>query len=186
MLIKNLAAMCRKRLFIVMFSDKRNGIQWIGDGTSVFPMHGIPELDDEQIKFLFDIPEEKREKCIVSHMGEIGDMFDVSDSAADNEVIVMKPAMMINGKLLCPVSTSAGIAFFNPELLTPIRDCPDAKLYERYDPEARLYFVAKSGMLVEAVIMPSKPDAKELLDNLNKITRELTAQVETEETEEIV
>ncbi len=53
---------------------------------------------------------------------------------------------------------------------------------KRYTEKGELYFVAKRGMMVEAVIMPSVPDRKELLEQLGRITAQLAAQVDTEDT----
>lgn len=180
MILKNLAAMCRKRLFIEMFHD-RNGMQWIGERHAIYPMVGIPEVNKEQVLFLFDIPEKHRAKCLVVDQGDIEEFCDVSDGAADNEVQLMPPAMMTGGNLLTPIMTSQGIAFFNAEYLKPVSDCEDLSLYERYTESGELYLVAKSGMMVEAVVIPenmSGERGKNLLDSLKKITEMMAAQLE--------
>ena len=183
MILKNLAAMCRKRLFIEMFHDVNN-MQWIGEGHAIYPMIGIPEVNKEQIMFLFDIPEKNRAKCMVVDLGyNIEEFYDVSDGAADNEVQIMPPAMMTGGNLLTPIMTSQGIAFFNAEYLKPVSDCGDLSLYERYTKSGELYFVAKSGMMVEAVIRPEEVKLKELLEQMTKITTLLEAQAGQEEEE---
>ncbi len=184
MILKNLAAMCRKRLFIEMFHD-RNDMQWIGERHAIYPMVGIPEVNKEQVLFLFDIPEKHRAKCLVVDQGDIEEFFDVSDGAADNEVQLMPPAMMTGGNLLTPIMTSQGIAFFNAEYLKPVSDCEDLSLYERYTESGELYLVAKSGMMVEAVVMPenmSGDRGKNLLDSLRKIVEIMAAQLEEDET----
>lgn len=184
MILKNLATMCRKRLFIEMFHD-RNGMQWIGEGHAIYPMVGIPEVNKEQVLFLFDIPEKKRAECFTVDQGNIEDFYDVSDGAADNEAQMMPPAMMTGGKLLTPIMTSQGIAFFNAEYLKPVSDCEDLSMYERYTESGELYLVAKSGMMVEAVVIPenmSGDRGKNLLESLQKITEMMAAQLEEDET----
>lgn len=184
MILKNLAAMCRKRLFIEMFRD-RNDMQWIGEGHAIYPMVGIPEVNKEQVLFLFDIPEKHRAKCLVVDQGGIEEFCDVSDGAADNEVKLMPPAMMTGGNLLTPIMTSQGIAFFNAEYLKPVSDCEDLSLYERYTESGELYLVAKSGMMVEAVVIPenmSGDRGKNLLESLQQITEMMAAQLKEDET----
>ena len=184
MILKNLAAMCRKRLFIEMFHDG-NGMQWIGEGHAVYPMVGIPEVNKEQVMFLFDIPEKNRAKCMVTDLGyTVDEFYDVSDGAADNEVQIMPPAMMTGGNLLTPIMTSQGIAFFNAEYLKPVSDCEDLSLYERYTKSGDLYLVAKSGMMVEAVVLPedmSGDHGKNLLESLKQITKMMAAQLGEED-----
>lgn len=183
MILKNLAAMCRKRLFIEMFHD-RNGMQWIGEGHAIYPMVGIPKVNKEQVLFLFDVPEKKRAECFTVDQGNIEDFYDVSDGAADNEVQIMPPAMMTGGNLLTPIMTSQGIAFFNAEYLKPVSDCEDLSLYERYTKSGELYLVAKSGMMVEAVVIPenmSGDRGKNLLESLKKIAVMMAAQLEEDE-----
>jgi len=181
MILKNLAAMCRKRQVIIMYYD-RSDMQWISEGHAIYPMVGIPEVDKEQVMFLFDIPEKKRAECLVSDYGAIEDCFDVSDGAADNEVKLMQPAMMIGGNLLTPIETSQGIAFFNSEYLKPVSDREDLNLYERYTRNGQLYLVAKSGMIVQTVIMPEKLDnhGKTLMERLTAIIDMLGEQTEEE------
>lgn len=184
MILKNLAAMCRKRLFIEMFRD-RNDMQWIGEKHAIYPMVGIPKVNKEQVLFLFDVPEKKRAECFTVDQGNIEDFYDVSDGAADNEVQIMPPAMMTGGNLLTPIMTSQGIAFFNAEYLKPVSDCEDLSLYERYTKSGDLYLVAKSGMMVEAVVLPenmSGDRGKNLLEHLQQITEMMAAQLGEEET----
>ena len=182
MILKNLAAMCRKQRVIIMYHD-RSDMQWISEGHAIYPMVGIPEVDEEQVMFLFDIPEKKRAECLVSDYGSIEDCFDISDGAMDNEVKLMPPAMMIGGNLITPIETSQGIAFFNSEYLKPVSDKEDLNLYERYTRNGQLYIVAKSGMIVQAVILPVKleENGKKLMERLTAIIGMLKAQVEQED-----
>ena len=81
--------------------------------------------------------------------------------------------------------TSQGIAFFNAEYLKPVSDCGDLSLYERYTKSGDLYLVAKSGMMVEAVVIPedmSGDRGKNLLEHLRQITEMMAAQLGEEET----
>lgn len=183
MIIKNLARNCRKQLAVKMFDDSRNGIQWLGDRGGIYPAYGIPRMDKNQVLFVFDVPEEKRDKCLVAEYDDISDYFDISDGASDNEAVGFGLPMFFGGKLIYPVSTSGGVAFYEASAFEPIRDCKDAKLYERYTEAGDLYFVAKDGMMVEAVISPVPVDKKELLKRMAAITAQLKADAETEEEE---
>ena len=181
MIIKNLAASCRKRMLIDIFTDTKQDIQWIGYGSALYPMHGIPWISTDQALVMFDVPEKKRDKTIVVDHGNIRDFFDVSDGAADNEAVAINLPMFFSGKMIYPTITSQGIAFYDADAFNPVKDIEDLRLYERYTKKGELYFVAKAGMMVEAVILPLNIKAKELLERMTQITDMLKAQVEQED-----
>lgn len=59
MKIKSIAAICKKNKQVVLFnrySDSGTLSQYIGDGNAVYPISGIPELDEESILTIFDVP----------------------------------------------------------------------------------------------------------------------------------
>lgn len=184
MIIKNLAAMCRRTKHIVIFEDEPNDIQWIGTLRGIYPAYGVPRMETEQVKFLFDIPEEKRDECIAHNMGPIREVYDVSDGASDNEAVSMSLPMLFGGKMIFPLQTSAGVAFIDEDYLKPIENRAETKLYERYTEKGALYIVVKNGMMVEGVIIPEQIKAKALLERMEKITTLLAAQAAVEEEEE--
>lgn len=50
MKIKSIAAICKKNKQVVLFnrySDSGTLSQYIGDGNAVYPISGLPELDEE-------------------------------------------------------------------------------------------------------------------------------------------
>ena len=181
MILKNLAAKCRKRKHITIFEDKARDIQWAGDGKAIYPLFGIPWMTEEQALSMFDIPEKDRIKVMASNYGEVSDFFEVQDGAADNEAVAINLPMYFGGKLIYPVTTSQGIDFYDADAFSPIKDSDSPKLYERYTNKGTLYFVAKSGMMVEAVIMPESIDSKTLLERMTQITEMLRAQAEESE-----
>ena len=85
MILKNLAALCRKNKRILLYYDERHNVQWAGYGGGFYPMHGIPCVTEEQAKILFDVPEDKR-RAVDSAEASFLDGYDLDDSAADNRV----------------------------------------------------------------------------------------------------
>ena len=58
MKIKSIAAICKKNKQVVLFnrySDSGTLSQYIGDGNAVYPISGLPELDEESILTIFDV-----------------------------------------------------------------------------------------------------------------------------------
>lgn len=64
MKIKSIAAICKKNKNIAIFerySDDGDILtQYIGDGSAVYPVVGLPQLDKESLLTIFDVPEEAR------------------------------------------------------------------------------------------------------------------------------
>ena len=68
MKIKSIATICKKNKQVVLFnrySDSGTLSQYIGDGNTVYPISGLPELDEESILTIFDVPEKQREDWLV-------------------------------------------------------------------------------------------------------------------------
>lgn len=64
MKIKSIAAICKKNKNIAIFerySDDGDILtQYIGDGSAVYPVIGLPPLDAESLLTIFDVPEKDR------------------------------------------------------------------------------------------------------------------------------
>lgn len=70
MKIKSIAAICKKNKQVVLFnrySDSGTLSQYIGDGNAVYPISCLPELDEESILTIFDVPEKQREDWLVRY-----------------------------------------------------------------------------------------------------------------------
>lgn len=64
MKIKSIAAICKKGKQVVLYNRYESGgtlQQYIGDGMTAYPVSGLPELDEESILTIFDVPEKQRE-----------------------------------------------------------------------------------------------------------------------------
>ena len=65
MKIKSIAAICKKNKNIAIFerySDDGDILtQYIGDGSAVYPVVGLPQLDKESLLTIFDVPEKDRD-----------------------------------------------------------------------------------------------------------------------------
>lgn len=85
MKIKSIAAICKKNKQVVLFnrySDSGTISQYIGDGNAVYPISGLPELDEESILTIFDVPEKQREDWLVQYR-DIPEGISFEDTAAD-------------------------------------------------------------------------------------------------------
>lgn len=72
MKIKNIAAICKKNKYAVIYERYTEGggvVQYIGDGAAAYPVTGLPALDKESLLTIFDVPEKQREDWFVQVAG---------------------------------------------------------------------------------------------------------------------
>lgn len=72
MKIKNIAAICKKNKYAVIYErygESGGVIQYVGDGAAAYPVTGLPKLDKESLLTIFDVPEKQREDWFVQVAG---------------------------------------------------------------------------------------------------------------------
>lgn len=188
MIFKQLAAMCRAHKRIWLYGDpEEDAVQWISDGGAIYPLHGMPAMKAEALQYIFDVPSKDLGKYSIKHEAEKPGQGILSYSDQAAETMLQPEPILIKhfDTILCPVRTSRGLMFYDPEYLKPLRDVQDTlELYERATPEGQIYFAAKSGFLLQALIMPMRPDNVKLLSELQSITQSLLETVEGTESGE--
>ena len=68
MKLKKVVALCNKAKGFRLFDklDSTGEItQWLGDGYAIYPLIGLPILDEETLCAVFDISEKQRENIVV-------------------------------------------------------------------------------------------------------------------------
>ena len=176
MKIKNIAAICKKNKYAVIYERYTEGggvVQYIGDGAAAYPVTGLPALDKESLLTIFDVPEKQREDWFVQVAG-IPSEISFEDMDA-NEKPVEREAISIaySGKTLKPLQTRRGLVFIESRYLSPVADVLDVlELYERRTAEGAPYIVAKAGFLLQAVIMPYDVINQQFVESLQDLTRE--------------
>ena len=176
MKIKNIAAICKKNKYAVIYERYTEGggvVQYIGDGAAAYPVTGLPALDKESLLTIFDVPEKQREDWFVQVAG-IPSEISFEDMDA-NEKPVEREAISIaySGKTLKPLQTRRGLVFIESRYLSPVSDILDVlELYERITPGGTPYIVAKAGFLLQAVIMPYDVISQQFVDNLKRLTEQ--------------
>lgn len=142
MKIKNIAAICKKNKYAVIYErygESGGVIQYIGDGAAAYPVTGLPKLDKESLLTIFDVPEKQREDWFVQVAG-IPSEISFEDTDA-NEKPVEREAISIaySGKTLKPLQTRRGLVFIESRYLSPVSDILDVlELYERITPRLPL------------------------------------------------
>lgn len=159
MKIKNIAAICKKNKYAVIYERYTEGggvVQYIGDGAAAYPVTGLPALDKESLLTIFDVPEKQREAISIAY----------------------------SGKTLKPLQTRRGLVFIESRYLSPVSDILDVlELYERIAPGGTPYIVAKAGFLLQAVIMPHDVISQQFVDNLKRLTEQCALSLDLRERE---
>lgn len=178
MKIKNIAAICKKNKYAVIYErygESGGVIQYIGDGAAAYPVTGLPALDKESLLTIFDVPEKQREDWFVQVAG-IPSEISFEDMDA-NEKPVEREAMK-------PLQTRRGLVFIESRYLSPVSDILDVlELYERITPGGTPYIVAKAGFLLQAVIMPYDVISQQFVDNLKRLTEQCVLSLDLRERE---
>ena len=177
MILKAISKLCKKRKRIALYTDRRGDCQWIGDGSSLYPLHGMPELDEETVFAVLDIPQDKRESYIVSWEAW-PEHIDGGDEADGERQLLDSPCGIVwKDMKLMPARTSRGLWFYNPDYLNPLRDADSFELYERETPDGRIYLAVKTGLLLRAIILPKLPEPEAIAEHLKQLHAELEATI---------
>ena len=178
MIFKNLTALCRAHKRIWLYDDPA-GVQWVSEGGAIYPLHGLPRMTGESLPYVFDVPDKDLGKYSIKQEDRLPGYFCYQDVGAERKLQPEPIILRRYDTILCPVQTSRGLMFYNPDYLKPLRDLRDMlEIYERSTPEGQVYFAVKSGFLLQALILPMKVDNVLLLQDLQPITHALLETVE--------
>lgn len=176
MKLKKVVALCNKEKQYILFDklDSTGEItQWLGDGYAIYPLNGLPILDEETLCAVFDISEKQRENIIVRRQS-MPEAINADDTDPSERVLSDDDFSIIyGGAELQPLKTRSGIIFIQRKYLAPLEDVLDMiQLYERVTPDGQSYIAAKAGLLIAAVIFPYKVVNEKFVTRLEEITRE--------------
>lgn len=176
MKLKKVTSLCSKSKCFRLYDkiDSTGEItQWLGDGFAIYPLNGLPILDEESLCAVFDISEKQRENIIVRR-GEIPPAVNVDDADPAERVLNDDDFSIIyGGTELKPLKTKNGITFIQSKYLSPLEDVLEVvQLYERVTPDGLSYIVAKTGLLIAAVIFPHSVVNEKFVQRIEEIARE--------------
>ena len=129
MKLKKIAALCAKTGAFYLFNEMEDGgvliRQWLGDGRAIYPLSGLPVLDESNLCAMFDIPEKKQKKCFFAQE-QMPESLNVEDYAAGERALYDEwPTVEHNGYVVKPLSTNDGIMFVQTAYLSPLEDMAD-------------------------------------------------------------
>ena len=147
-----------------IYISKGDGCQWIGNGAAMYPLYGLPELSQENIFTMFDIPEDKREKYTFM---QIQNARDLDNYPGEQEVYSLSTSIVASGALLNVYETSRGAVFLDARYLRPFRD-DDISVFERIGDNG-VYIAVKKGFFLAGIIAPAAVNAGQVFSDLKRI-----------------
>jgi hypothetical protein len=160
MKLNKIASLCKARKKVVLFDAPESGeggvYQWIGDGLSAYPLHGLPRVDKDAILTIFNVAEKDRKDWTVKEM-PFPDGLDVSNGEADEPVAASAMFLVTRSGLdVRPVGSPHGTIFLDIKYLDPLADVAKfPTLHIRESEDFGQYFAVKAGFLLEAIILPA-------------------------------
>lgn len=165
MKIQKIKSLCTKSATIVVYETA--GSLWIGDGAGIYPVYNLPQLTNEQIYTLFDIPEDKRGKVRISRqpLPSAGLNFDDNDLFEKPLERVPLGIEYAGDKLLPFIGEDKRIIYIKADHLTPFADLKDGYgLYLRSDSRVR-YVAVKKGLILIGIIIPCSVESQDIFVN---------------------
>lgn len=101
MKLKKVLSICKANgLYYLYDRIDRSGeiTQWLGDGYALYPLDGLPILDEESFCAVFDITGKQREKILFRHE-RLPEHLNVEDVAACDKLVREYETTFINGGL---------------------------------------------------------------------------------------
>lgn len=147
--------------------------QYISDGSAIYPVIGLPYINEETLLTMWDIPEKQRDSWTVRTL-LAPDCIDFRDTiAADSQVRETDFVLYQNQSKLRAIATSRGIVFIDLGYLAPLVDSFDVmQMYERINDAGQLYIVVTAGLWLQAIIFPYKIIDKDFIEKLDYILNE--------------
>ena len=162
MKIAKIKSLCNSAKRIILFND--GGVQYISEGHAIYPLYGMPELTEDNIYIIFDIPEKNRGKIHFEAKSGLPACFDMSDRSDEElELTPVGITLWYHGRELTPYISSRGVVFLNAKYLEPFSDSKNGfSLTERRFSNGAYYAAVKDGMLLAGIVLPEQVISPEL------------------------
>lgn len=184
MKLKKVASLCSRSKFFCLYDRQETDeevSQWLGDSSAIYPIQGLPYMDEENIYSMFDISTKQQEKIVFRHQ-RAPQGINLSDAdPTERRVDEDGLSLVYDGGMLKPLQTRRGISFIQSKYLSPLEDVADmVQLYERETPQGAPYIVAKTGFFLAAVIMPYSVINEKFVNQLSELAQQCRRALEVQ------
>lgn len=159
MKIKALAALCRREKSMTILDetdgDGRVTRQWICCSTAAYPLDGMPEVTEDTILSVFDVPQSDRRLYSVRRGPADGMARCLADNQDDDREATMGSMTIgIGGDVIRPVYTPYGLVAIKAEALKPVEDSGKTAQYFARELTTGPAIIVKNGFQAVAAIIP--------------------------------
>jgi len=174
--LNKVAAICKKHKQIHIHNDPNTGMQWLGDGTGMYLLEGMPRLTTDECLRLFDVPKKKHHAyyCQVDNLPE---GIDFSDEAGVNSED-LRPYFITIGRgneSFQVFNDGSTLYAINETYLTPFAGNLEYVKYHKREIKGGTFMLGINvGLLLQAVIAPYLLHWDEpLVNDMRRITEGL-------------
>lgn len=151
--LKPIISMCKRKKKLILINDKENAAQWLGDGCAMYHLQ-TSRLSIKDVCDSFNI--ETDQVCVRDFPSPPPNM-DLRDSAEEKPTTDAYHIRLVSsdGLIVQPIFTSQGLRFLDSQYLKPLtqrREKP--QLFTRTMANGQIYFAAKAGYNLAAIIAP--------------------------------
>lgn len=167
MKLKKIESILKRNKNVIIHTS--GGVQWLGDGASLYPVFGMPHLTPENLLTMWDIPEQKRSTW--HFHTDVTICHDLCDST-DGEYLAKRdlPPVYYGGQLLEPLQMEEGVIFINQRYLLPFDNLENGyELYIRATRSGTPYVAVKEGYSLVGIVMPMQIINKEFIGDLEQL-----------------
>ncbi|WMJ84482.1 hypothetical protein ACS3UN_06980 [Oscillospiraceae bacterium LTW-04] len=185
MKIKDVATICKKNKVAILFESRGEDTveQYVSDGGGIYKLFRLPYLDASNLLTIFDVPEKNRPKWTVLNRA-LPTEINMTD-CCENELPIDErdayPEIVYTERVLKPLRISDGIMFIQTKYLKPVSDEQDfQRFFERKTANGISYIVVKTGLIVQAAIMPMSMPKGNFADSLEGLADQIRLATERE------
>lgn len=181
MRLKSIAALCRREKRAALYTREvghNEYEQWIGDGGAIYKPDDLPLIDADILLTIFDVSGKDREDWDVHSQNWpdwLGDSGAADVTPLETPCEEFKVRLVIGSEEYMLLRAGSRFAAVSTKYLAPLRDEMTTVTYfmRSCTDTGKPYIVAKSGLLLRAVIMPARIASPPLVDELSSTAAEL-------------
>jgi hypothetical protein len=163
MKLKQIEKLCKSAGRILLFDEQPteevDGVrleprQWMSDGEAVYPLDGVPYLDQDAVHAIFDIDAKKADKLHVQHRQELPTKLDFGDfHESDTRLEPVQFKMSIGSdELTLFRDTDGGLIVIKADYRKPLDNWKECECFKRMSAEGNAFVAVMSGCVLRAII----------------------------------
>ena len=166
MKIKRIEKLCKDAGYIFLY-DEQNVVdvteddvttwptrQWMGDGYAVYPMDGMPYLDEGGVCAIFDIDEKKRDKIVINHFENMPEYVSLADQLETDEPLEeVRFQMSLGSDELALFRDEGGrLIVIRADYKKPIDNWKECRCFKRMSENGNPFVAVMSGCILRGII----------------------------------